>query len=300
MTVPALQSLEPAAGAPGGGDLVRLTGTGIADAVEVRLGDARALVLGVHHEAGASFVDARTPAHAPAIVDVTLWNLDASGAPVPGETATLAAAYRYLRPRLAREADLTRLVRALIQELKRQVLVSARISVAVDYRDPEAGNLELVTLAELPGLVLTGPQVAPNRFYARNEAREDLVPGPSGPEIRRHRPTYTVDLGFTLTAASSSTVELLNLMAAVGIFLGRNRWLTLPRDPEDPALGSVRWELDPEGEIRPQLDGPDDLRAFTCGLVVRGFDLDEGQPLDRGKAVAGLDLGAMSLERSVP
>ena len=30
----------------------------------------------------------------------------------------------------------------------------------------------------------------------------------------------------------------------------------------------------------------DDVRVFTCGLVVRGFDIDEGLPMDLGKAVA--------------
>ena len=29
-----------------------------------------------------------------------------------------------------------------------------------------------------------------------------------------------------------------------------------------------------------------DVRVFTCGFVVRGFDLDEGLPMDLGKAVA--------------
>jgi hypothetical protein len=32
------------------------------------------------------------------------------------------------------------------------------------------------------------------------------------------------------------------------------------------------------------------VRAFTCGLVVRGFDVDEGLPLDRGKAVEEVEL----------
>lgn len=298
MTVPVLQAIEPATGAPGGGDLVRLTGVGFADRVEVRFGEAAAVVLGVHREAGVAFADVRTPPGAPGTVDVTLTNLDAMGTPLPGEVCFLGGAFRYLRARLAAESDLTRLVRALIRELKRQVLASARMTVSVDYRDPAAGSVELVTLSTLPGLVLTGPRVVGSRGYARNELREDVVPGPAGPEIRRHRPTYTVDLGFTITAASTSTVELLNLMAAVGIFLGRNRWLTLPRDPFDPALGSVAWELDPDGDIRPQLDGPDDLRAFTCGLVVRGFDLDEGQPFERGKAVSRFELGTFNIERS--
>ena len=85
-------------------------------------------------------------------------------------------------------------------------------------------------------------------------------------------------------------------MAAVATFLNRNRWLDLPRDPEDEAAGTVRWEMDPEGDFQTRLDGPDDVRAFTCGFVVRGFDIDEGLPLDLGKAVAelGLDTEAIA------
>jgi hypothetical protein len=97
----------------------------------------------------------------------------------------------------------------------------------------------------------------------------------------RRRPPYTVDLVFTLTAASDRTVELLNLMAAVATFLNRNRWVELPRDPGDPGAGTTRWEMDPEGEFQTRLDGPDDVRVFSCGFVVRGFDIDEGLPARR-------------------
>ena len=64
----------------------------------------------------------------------------------------------------------------------------------------------------------------------------------------------------------------------------------------DNSAGSVRWEMDPEGDFQTRLDGPDDVRAFTCGFVVRGFDIDEGLPRDLGKAVAELDLGIEAIE----
>ncbi len=79
-------------------------------------------------------------------------------------------------------------------------------------------------------------------------------------------------------------------MAAVATFLNRNRWIELQRDPSDAARGTVRWELDADGEFRTQLAGKDDVRAFTCGFVVRGFDVDEGLPLDLGKRVTEPDL----------
>ncbi len=296
MAVPALTGVSPSSGPAGGGDLVRLTGSGFAPQVAVLFGGAPAEVLSVREEAGVSVADVRTPAHADAVVDVTLRNLDAAGEPVPGEEAVLAGAYRFLRPRIVRESDLTRLVRTLLRELKRQVVENTSISVSVDYDDAAAEGISVVAISKLPALVLSGPRLAENRFFSTNEPREDVVAGPGGPEIVRRRPPLTVDLSFTLTAASDRTVELLNLMAAVATFLNRNRWIEMPRDPDDPSKGTVRWEMDPEGEFRTRLDGPDDVRVFTCGLVVRGFDVDEGLPMDLGRAVAETELETGAIE----
>jgi hypothetical protein len=286
MAVSTLTAITPTSGPTSGGDLVRLTGTGFAAQVAVTFAGVPAVVLAVRAEAGAFVADVRTPAQAEAVVDVTLRNLDASGAPVPGEEATLAGAYRFLRPRIVQEADLTRLVRALLRELKRQVIANVSMTVSIDYDDTTVDGMNVVAISKLPSLVLSGPRVAENRFFSTNEPHEDVVPGPAGPELLRRRPPLTVDLVFTLTAASDRTVELLNLMAAVATFLNRNRWVELPRDPGDPSAGDVRWEMDPEGDFQTRLDGPDDVRAFTCGFLVRGFDLDEGLPLDLGRAVA--------------
>jgi hypothetical protein len=296
MAAPVISGISPATGPTAGGDLVRISGMDFAAQVEVLFADAPGEVLSVREEAGISLADVRTPTHAEAAVDVTLRNLDAGGNPVPGEEVVLPGAYRFLRPRIVQEADLTRLVRGLLRELKRQLIANASMTVSVDYDDTTIDGLNVVAISRLPSVVLSGPKVAENRFFSTNEPHEDVVPGSNGPELLRRRPPFTVDLSFTITAASNRTVELLNLMAAVATFLNRNRWFDLPRDSDDESAGPVRWEMDPEGDFQTQLDGPDDVRAFTCGFVVRGFDIDEGLPLDLGKAVAelGLDTEAIS------
>lgn len=286
MALPTLVSLSAVSGPSSGGDLVVLRGTGFAAQVRVRFGDAVGALVLVREETGVSIAHVRTPARAEGVVAVTVENLDAAGSPVPGEAATLADAYRFLRARIVREADLTRLVRVLLQELKRQVLENVSLSVAADFDDTALDGLDVVTVATLPSLVLSGPRLRENRFYSSNELHERAVATPSGPELERRKPAYTVDLEFGLTGASDRAVELLNLIAAVASFLSRNRWLQMPRDPGDPSAGVVRWELDAAGELRTALDGTDNVRAFTWGLVVRGFDVDEGLPLDRGKAVS--------------
>src|SRR5437868_4313284 len=50
------------------------------------------------------------------VVDVVVQNLDASGEQIPGEQAIAPEAFVYVRPSLTAEADLTRLVRALLHE----------------------------------------------------------------------------------------------------------------------------------------------------------------------------------------
>lgn len=269
---------------------MRLVGTDLADRVRVLFGGVRAEVLSVRDEAGLRVVDLRTPIHAVGVVDVELSNLDAAGDPVPGESVVLAGGYRFSRPTVAREADLTRVIRQLLRELKRQVLGNVSATVSVDYDDTTLDGLNVIAMAKVPALVLSGPTLRTNRFYSANVAHEDVVGGVSGPELVRRKPPYTVDLVFTLTAASERTAELFNLMAAVATFLNRNRWIELQRNPSDAACGTVRWELDADGEFRTQLAGKDDVRAFTCGFVVRGFDVDEGLPLDLGKRVTEPEL----------
>ncbi len=196
----------------------------------------------------------------------------------------LPLAYRFERPAIAREADLTRVIRQLLRELKRQVVANVSTSVSVDY-DETADGQSIIAMAKLPSLVLTGPTLRQNRFYSANEPHYDVVGTPTGLQAVRRKPPLTVDLVFGLTIASSRTAELFNLMGSVATFLNRNRWLELPRDPSAPVRGTVRWELEADGDFRIQLASRDDLRVFTCGFVVRGFDVDEGLPLDRNPLV---------------
>lgn len=295
---PTIIDLSPAAGPTSGGDLVTLRGA-FGSAISVRFGDAEAAVVAVRVESGVPLAQVRTPQHLEGAVDVTLTNLDADGAPIPGETVALANGYTYERPRIVKEANLTRLVRALLRELKRQVIENVALSVAVDFDDLALDGLDVRSIATLPSLVLTGPRVKENRFYSTNALEEELVAGQSGPEVRRRRPPLTVDLEFALTGASDRAVELLNLMSAVAAFLDRNRWLALDRDPADPSKGQVRWEMDAAGELQTNLEGKDDVRAFTWGLVIRGFDIDEGLALDVSKAVAegGASVGLAPIPR---
>ena len=290
MATPTLTSVTPAAGPCSGGELVRLTGTGFAPVVEVRFGGVLSEVVAVHDEDGVSYADVRTPGHDAGAVDVTLRNPD-------GEEAALPGGYVFERAKLVDECDFTRLVRTLLRELKRQVLAATSISVAVDFDDTPGDGLDLVAMAELPALVLSGPRLATSRAYATNVPLE--LPAEDG-DVLLHSPPTTFDLTFTLTGASERTAELLNLMRAVAAFLATNPWIEMPRDPARPEAGTARWELDAEGEMRASLRGEGDVRSFTCGLVIRGFDIHEGLVTGRTRAVDEPVLDTQSIEGDTP
>ncbi len=285
MTVPTISSVTPNRGPCAGGNVVRLAGTGFAPWVDVQLGPARAQGVPTWIVSGLSLADFCVPAGEPGPADVRIRNLDDAGAPIWGDDALEPGGYLYERPRLAVESDLTRVVRAVLRDLKREVLANTGIAVSVDYDDTPADGLNVVAIATLPSLVLSGPTLRENRTLSTNVLRERPL---DADEAERLRAPYTVDLAFRLTGASSRTTELLNLAAALGSFLSGRHWLEVARDPDAPEGGTVRYELDPDGELRTRLDaggGKSDVRVFTCGLVVRGFDLADGLAFERTRRV---------------
>jgi hypothetical protein len=242
--------------------------------------------LSVRDEAGLRVVDLRTPPHAVGVVDVELQNLDAAGDPVPGEVVVLAAptgsrAHVPARPTSLASSGST-------GELKRQVLANVSATVSVDYDDTTLDGLNVIAMAKVPSLVSRGRRCARTASTRRTSPTRTWWVASRARAVGR-KPPYTVDLVFTLTAASERTAELFNLMAAVATFMNRNRGSSCS------AIPPTRREAPSAGSSTPMASsvrscGKDDVRAFTCGFVVRGFDVDEGLPLDLGKRVTEPEL----------
>jgi hypothetical protein len=276
MTVPTVSSVSPSVAASLGGELVRIIGAGFGASIAVRFDDTRAEVVGVRTESGLSVADVRAPEHDDGFVDISLQNLDDGGNPVPGEEVFLAGAFRFIRPRLASESNLTRLVRTVRRKLSRHVLENTSIGVSLDYQEELEGDVRAVYMAELPAIVLSGPTLRPSLTYRSNLTAEVVVEGVSGPEVIRRSPSLTHDVEFSLTAASRSTAELLNLEAAVAGFFSGPSSVSVLRDPDAPEGERVSWELKMEGDFRATFDDASGTRAFQMTFVVEGFDTDEG------------------------
>ena len=276
MSVPSVMSVSPSVSASLGGELVRLIGSGFGELVAVRFGDARAEVIGVRTASEMSVADVRAPEHDDGFVDLSLQNLDEGGNPIPGEAVLLKAAFRFIRPRLASESNLTRLVRVVRQKLSRHVLENTTIGVSLDYQQELPGELRAVYMATLPAIVLSGPTLRPSLTHRSNVVGEMIIEGVSGPEVVRQSASLTHDVEFSLTAASERTAELLNLQAAVASFFNAPLSVSLARDPDDLDSEIVSWEVKVDGDVRTTIDDASGTRAFQLSFVVEGFDTDEG------------------------
>jgi hypothetical protein len=242
-----------------------------------------------------------TPASDGGTVEVVVRNLDDTGVPLPGEEAILPAGFTYARPPLTTESDLTRLVRTLLRELKRQVIENVVLTVHTDFGAESGDELHLAEVASLPALVLVGPELVENRFYSLNSRPE--TPASPGMFARRRTP-YTVDLGFTLVGASDHTVELLNLLAATKDFFHRNPFIEMERDASNPAAGRVRYELDvtANGDLKvTSQPNTSNLRSFSGAFTLRGFDFEELAGFPGDSVVArGARVDELALELSAP
>lgn len=208
------------------------------------------------------------------VVAVEVRNLDSSGVPIPGETATMASAYTFRRANLARQSDLNRLCRQIIVDWNAQVLSNVSMTTHTDF-DPETGDLQNTAgIAKLPGIALLGPELRENRMYSTNvHLRTPLT----GIERAIRRVPFTVDVSFTILGAARLHAEAINLAAAVVGYFERNKYVALLRDPADASKGFVQYPLEFERGNEPKLDPtPSDsnVHFFSARMVIRGFDVE--------------------------
>ena len=215
-------------------------------------------------------------------VNVTVLNLTKHGSPIALETATLPNAYTYQRENYSDESVFGRLVRAVVEEFRLQVIPNVSISTHPDFDIETADMQNVVNVAELPALVLFGPAIQENRFYSLN-GRVYGFRGPQNYESDRYDAPDTDDLMFTFTGISDQKQEALALQASTRMFFRRNRWFYFDRSPTDKSLGQVRYDLmlDSIGmgyNLPP--DQKSSLKSFSGSFTLRGFDWE---------ALAGFD-----------
>lgn len=304
MAVPTIASVYPVRVLTAGGSIVQIRGTNfrLPPALPAPGPTARVLIGGVPSADVQVLSDELLVALVPereseGSVALQVDNLDDDGAPIAGETTTLASAITYARPRHTREyqSDLARLVRTLIRRLKAQVLANTVSPVNTDATSLPDALISLTKVGELPALIVLGPQLRQNRFYSVNGERE--VDRQDGSWVLTKQP-YTVDVLLSVVGCADTRIELLNLMQNLCMFVDSTTFLRMPRLERDPSAGEASFEFDFEPGGDPKVDGganESNLHQFSAQVVIRGFDIEDFsglivQSADDGGAVSG-DVG---------
>lgn len=214
--------------------------------------------------------------------DVVVQNLDDDGAPIAGEYAVAESAFAFVLPDLSADSDLSRVVEALVLELRRQVIREVVVSVHSDY-DAETGDaLNVADVATLPALILAGPQLVENRFYSENGQQEVEVDDETF--VTRAVP-YVVDAIFRVYGLSDRRRELLNLSQAVLRFFRKNPYLSVQRNPLDATAGVVRFEIDFQQGDEPALasrGSNSNLGSFAGTILIRAIPIEDMPGLGAG------------------
>lgn len=213
-------------------------------------------------------------------VDVVVTNIDDDGAPISGETATQASAWRYVRPNVTGpRSDLVRMIDTLLRDLKRQVVANVAWPAHTDFDPDTEDTLSVVDVPSFPGLILAATQLEDSDFAVRGEQEID---DPDDDEaFLLVKEPVTVNVLFMLVGVSDNSKELLNLSAATRLFFKMNPRLTMARDPSNSARGTVSFDMsarDAKG-VRLQIEASkDNVQTFALVVRVENFPL-ESMPL---------------------
>jgi len=302
MAVPTITSITPSSGKTNGTNIVVIAGTNFRiptiPATGYLGGDAQQTVKvefqGVRatwaESASDGLIYCTVPAWTgastsfPLALDVRVSNLDDDGDEITGENVTSLGAYSIDRPDFTAECYLTRVIRELLQLLKRHLLSNVSISLGRDY-DPDSTDWERLR-AEAPNIQLFGPATPINRFYSIN--REECIEDPLDADgyLRKNVPV-TLDLDFDVRVWATTPLESQSISQAFLLLFRDITTISVLRDPSDPTLGSYEYEIEipwtgfPSHNSDPNYS---DLFHFESRLLIRGVHIDDeaGTIIERG------------------
>jgi hypothetical protein len=214
-----------------------------------------------------------TPPLEPGAVTVTVQNLDANGVAIPGESASVTTLIRAQRADLAIDSDFNRLERALMRELRRQVIDNVMKTAAVDYDGTPGGVFDVPDMAKLPALAIQGPQVVDNRMYDMDVS---LVTTDGAGTYTRRNTFKTVNLTYRFVFMDTHQARNMNVFTLMLNFLQNNPYIEILRAPGDLNRGSQQYEMAQVGEFTTFTGSSEsDIRGFSGSLVIRGFMVED-------------------------
>jgi len=219
------------------------------------------------------------PATLPTSVDVVVENLINPG------SVTSVGAFKYQHPSAVTTSFLFLVVRALVQELRRQIPFNKiALRTHTDYDSDTIDGLNLVDEAEIPILLLRGPTLtkAEGNYFQGEIIDEDADPL----EWRKFREMTPYDLSFSLLIVDKSVQRLINYASMLSMFYQENGRLRVEKVTGDPTQGFYEYDLDEGTPIDVnQVGNNDNLSTASGSIIVRGVVIERLTGVEREKAI---------------
>lgn len=216
-------------------------------------------------------------------VDVVVQNLADDGTVL--EEATLPACWRFIRPELTStgESDVARIIRSLIQDLKRQITPNVYWPSSSDYDEHTEDLLNEVEIPAFPAIVFANISFEENPVYKTSEPIE--VPDPEDPDgFVMYAPPEMVDIVIPIIGSSDNSAELINLSNAVRRFFRKTIHVKMLRDPDAVPGEMLQWDLgwDPTPTSMQIAASSSNVKTFSGTARIIGFPIEQLYGLPRG------------------
>jgi len=294
MGVPTISSITPTGGTTRGRNLIQITGTNFSMPPDPPLdssGPAFQSIKVMFGSLQSPAAFALTPTQAIATVPtyegddmgdsgdpvaVTLYNLDSSGAEIPGEVVVFNS-YTYNRPLFTDEQALEYVLGRLVAYLRRHITKNIAITMGRSYSEGEDAQLEQILQGELPLIWINGVDTEYDEDAQALGVQEYMT---SATDFNEYRPGTVVNIVMESIQMYSREEHPREIMAMSQAFL--DALLDVPKlkcappsfdteaaeDYEYPML--IPKEGMPSFDMGPENDG---LKMCTVGLVIEEVDL---------------------------
>jgi hypothetical protein len=204
-------------------------------------------------------------------VDIVLTNIGP-----PEESVTEVGGFSFVRNDLTRDGTLQRIVRYLLQKMKREIIANIMPFTSVDYDKSSGDSLNIVHLAEVPGIGIFGPEDVDDPEFRDNDDLETTSGGTD--YVYYDKPEFS-RLIFTASIVSQGDLkEHLNLTQDLKVFFKRNPWLNIIKDDNDATKGYVELPLYLlSGPSRGGSPNGSDIINSNASFEIRGVAIDEDE-----------------------
>lgn len=178
-------------------------------------------------------------------------------------------------------------VRKLIQLAKTIPVLDGRVFYTTDADYVALGGSELPEQPKGPVLHLIGPRDERNALFTTQQKPSVQ----NGTTFKTYTAEEAVDLYFSARVITQKATDLIAVTEALHTFFLNGKNVIVERCPEQPALGTVKYEVDlVEKFASGRMVNNSNLKEASGSIIIRGVLQSDGQVYEEGYIAEEINL----------